>query len=465
MILKLNKNIFYDISLFRIFYVISLLFEIIAISPIEIFAGYLNGIIFIWGIFICLHIMFKESYKFNIKNKNIAFLFIILGVFTSCFNFSSNILMNLIINFNNLMCIFLFLGMSKNTSQEKADAEVNFLFKFIIYFSFFVSIFSIYILFAHKHINFMGHDLGISQNRFFGITTNPNQLAFLSVISIFSCDFLQDKYFKNKFKINKFFLRICMALNIITLFLTDSNAAFIFITIYLSIKLFYENFSSYDKFKNIKFLREIIFVSMLIIFLVSGSFLLRMGCQKLVTQIINSQKINENLPEEQKTLKLDDFKEPLKIGRGNHELSSGRILLFKQGIKLSKIHPIVGIGRENLYYYSRIYLDGGLAFPYNHADLHNIYLTIIVSYGWLGFALFMILILSYIYKIAHVIFIKMHSMNSKLISKLFAIIIAYFVYASFEVGILSGIAFADILIWLYLGYAVMLINSDKKNNF
>ena len=465
MILKLNKNIFYNVSLFRICYTISLLFEIIAIHPIETLAGWINGITFIWGIFICIHMMFHESYKFKIENKNIAFLFIILGIFTSCFNFSNNILMNLITILNNFFCIFLFLGMNKNTSKNRVNAEMNFMFKFIVYFSFLVSIFSIYILFAYKNINFMGHDIGISQNRFFGITTNPNQLAFLSVISIFSCNLLQDPYFKNKFKINKIFLKICTTLSIVTLFLTDSNAAFIFITIYLSIRLFYENFSSYDKIKNVNFLREIIFVFMFITFIVSGSFLARMGCQKLVTKIVNSQKINEHLSEEQKILRLDDFKEPLKIGRGNHELSSGRILLFKQGIKLSKIHPIIGIGRENLYYYSKIYIDNGLAFPNNRADLHNIYLTIIVSYGWGGFILFMILILSLFYKIAYEIFINIHNKNSKFISKLFAIIIAYFAYANFEVGILSGIAFADVLIWLYLGYAMMFINPNKKTNF
>ena len=96
MILKLNKNIFYNISLFRICYTISLLFEIVALHPVEILAGWVNGITFIWGIFICLHMMFNEPYKFKIENKNVAFLFIILGIFTSCLNFSSNILMNLI---------------------------------------------------------------------------------------------------------------------------------------------------------------------------------------------------------------------------------------------------------------------------------------------------------------------------------------------------------------------------------
>ena len=92
MVLKLNKNIFYDISLFRICYTISLLFEIVAVHPVEILAGWVNGITFIWGIFICLHMMFNEPYKFKIENKNVAFLFIILGIFTSCLNFSNNIL-------------------------------------------------------------------------------------------------------------------------------------------------------------------------------------------------------------------------------------------------------------------------------------------------------------------------------------------------------------------------------------
>ena len=51
MILAKNiKDNIYNVSLFRIFYTISLLFEIIAFTPLEIFAGWINGVSFVWGI-------------------------------------------------------------------------------------------------------------------------------------------------------------------------------------------------------------------------------------------------------------------------------------------------------------------------------------------------------------------------------------------------------------------------------
>lgn len=465
MILDLKKkNVFFDLSTFRVFYLLSLLFELVAIPSIELVAGYINGLTFIWGILISLHTMFHEPQKFKIEYKNIAFFFIFLCFFTSIFNFSSNILMNLIVSFNNFMCIFLFFGMSKNTSIKKIESEFNFILKFIILFSIIISSISLYILFKFVHIKLSNNNLGIFKNRFFGISTNPNQLGFLSVISIFSCDLITDKYMLNKFKINKMFVKFCIALNIVTLFLTDSNASFVFITVYIIIRIFYENFSKYDKLKDIKFLREIIFILMCITVVISGSFLMRMGCQKLINKIISFQNVKKQLVIQNNNEIENKLEENLKLDRADHELSSGRLILYKQGIKLSKINPLIGIGRENLSYYGKIYIKGGLAFPCKHPDLHNLYLTLIVSYGWLGFLTFSTFITLVIHKIAHEVFIRTRSTDSKIISKLFAIIISYFSYANFEVGVMSGISLSDVLIWIYLGYTMTLINNINERS-
>ena len=451
-----KKISFYDLSLFRICYIISLLFELI--SPIELLAGWINGIVICWGLIISVHILFRCPEKFDIENKKIIIPFMILGIFTSFVNFTANIIMNIITLLNNFILIFLIFGMGKNTSENKINKEICFILKFIVYFSFLVSILGLYVLVRHVSIDFMGYKLGLIQNRFFGISTNPNQLGFLSVISMFSCDLLNDRYMKEKFKINSWIINFCVTFNIITLFLTDSNASFVFITVYLVTRFFYENFSKYDKFKDIKIVREILFVFMCITVVVSASFLMRVACQKIVNKIIKYRQINSE------SLNIYDkiFDEEMKIGRGNHEISSGRILLFKQGVQLSKIHPLIGIGRENLSYYGKIYIDGGLAFPCGHPDLHNLYLTLIVSYGWIGFSLFMIFVILVIYKLAYEIFVWTYKPESKFVSKLFAIIMAYFSYANFEIGILSGVTLSDALIWIYLGYALAIVNFNKK---
>ncbi len=63
---------------------------------------------------------------------------------------------------------------------------------------------------------------------------------------------------------------------------------------------------------------------------------------------------------------------------------------------------------------------------------------------------------------AYEIFVWTYKLESKFVSKLFAIIMAYFSYANFEIGILSGVTLSDALIWMYLGYALAIVNFNKK---
>jgi len=443
-----KDKVLYNLSLFRILYIISLMLEIVAYPPIELAAGYLNGVTFVWGIVICFHFLFHDPQKLNINHKKIAISFILVCLLTSFINFSTNILMNLISVFNNFMYLFLFLGMKKNTSKEDIDKEMNFILKFIVFFSSLISLIGIYISFRYKHIYFMGHNIGIFENRFFGISTNPNQLGFLSAISIFACDLLNDKYMKSKFKFNFLLSIIFILFNTCVLFLTDSNASFVFVTIYLAIRIFYENFSKYEKIKDINFIRELIYVVASMMLIVSGSFLTRISCQRFMNRVINHQKYNIS----DHSIKIEIKEGESHFGRGGHELSSGRISLFKQGMQLAKIRPLLGLGRENLSYYGEIYIKGGLLFSYKHFDLHNLYLTLLVSYGMIGFSLFICLIILILCNLFYTSYININNNNGKFISKLFAIIISYLSYVNFEVGGMSGIAISDVLLWVFIGY-------------
>lgn len=446
-----KNKILYNLSLFRILYIISLMLETVAYPPIEFAAGCLNALTFAWGAAICLHFLFYDPQKFKIDHKKIAISFILVCLLTSFINFSTNILMNLISVFNNFMYLFLFFGMRKNTPKDDIDKEMNFILKSIIFFSSLISLIGIYISFKYKHIYFMGHNIGIFENRFFGISTNPNQLGFLSAISIFACDLLNDKYMKRKFKFNSILSLILISFNVCILFLTDSNASFVFVTIYLAIRIFYENFSKYEKIKDIKFIRELISIMASMIIIVSGSFLMRITCQRFMNKMINNQKYSISK-------KVEIGEGESHFGRGGHELSSGRISLFKQGLQLAKIHPFLGLGRENLSYYGEIYIKGGLLFSYKHFDLHNLYLTLLVSYGIVGFLLFICLMILILFNLFYISFININNDNGKFISKLFAIIISYFSYVNFEVGGMSGIAISDVLLWVFLGYFMTFSN-------
>ena len=84
----------------------------------------------------------------------------------------------------------------------------------------------------------------------------------------------------------------------------------------------------------------------------------------------------------------ESIEEAVEIGRdplsGSYDVSSGRITLLKQSLIMFKNHPFFGVGRGNIVEYGLREIPGGLRF----SDFHNGYVTILVSWGTIGFIIF-----------------------------------------------------------------------------
>jgi hypothetical protein len=488
-----KKTLFENFSLFRCIYIISLLFETLSVT--EMFALWLKSIVLLWGFFLFFNSLFTSPEKFKIKYIWLVIPFLGIGVLTSFANMSVDFLTNLIFVFNNSICFFVFFGIKKNTQKKDILHEVNFIFKFIILFSLVVSFLSLMTLFFKFKFN--DFVFGIFKNRFFGIYANPNLAGFLSVISVFVCDYMLDsvslrsrrsifiKFLKKiipkkiinnrvfsflykylyklilRIKNDRLILKICIILNLLVLFLSDSNASFVFINIYIIVKIFYNSFSKYESVKDTKILREILFLLVCAVMTISGSVVMRVVSQKAVNFVINNHSKGsvKKTPDNQVITEevidsIDNFDPKIsaerKIGRENYDISSGRIYLFKQGVELFKVRPFIGIGRANLVRYGRIYLDGGLIF----SDLHNSYLTILVSYGIIGFLFFLAFFVC-VMKDMCIELLRFNSdNNSKNFYKFFSFLISYISYAVFEKAIFSEITFMAVFFWMILGYAI-----------
>jgi hypothetical protein len=308
-------------------------------------------------------------------------------------------------------------------------------------------------LFFEVSVEKHSYALGILSNRFVGICTNSNLAGFLAVISLVGSEII----YKKSSKIFKKIIIISAIFSILTLFLSDSNASFVFLTVYLVARIFCENFLKYSSISSARILRETLFLFVCVILMISSSVILRIASQQSISFLINykSDPTKKNVLEIDTEALSEDFKvlaptKNTKIGRNNHDVSSGRITLFKQGLELFKVSPLIGIGRGNLVKYGQIHLDGGLIF----SDLHNSYLTILVSYGSIGFLFFLFFCILIILKLFRKLAISKYNNDSEIFIKLFSAITAYLAYATFEKGILSEITFMSVYFWLILGYAV-----------
>ena len=98
-----------------------------------------------------------------------------------------------------------------------------------------------------------------------------------------------------------------------------------------------------------------------------------------------SDLVQEELtPEQREQLEKDK----ITFSHENKNIDSGRKKLWLESINLFKLSPIIGISNGNIVLYSAEYSNGALEYSYHKSDLHNGFLTILVSTGVIGFVLF-----------------------------------------------------------------------------
>ncbi len=473
---SLTKQNMLNSSLFRKTYILTLSFEMLAFLNIVSLA--VKSLVLCWGLFILIHDFFIEKRAFKIAHKNLFWAFLISMTLTSCVHFTVWFVPNLVIIYYTAVCFFIFYGMYTEQNLKKTEQEMIFIFKFWTIFATVCGILSLMLLLVKNEYTIFGYNLGIFRNRLIGIYTNSNILAFSMVQSIVACDFLANHYISARAgakKPNVVFLIFCVIVNSVCLFLSDSNASFLFIIIYCAIRFFCNLFFREKNFKGLRLIKTLMIVMAFCLVMVSACFALRSVCQKFISIIVNDVHrqervvkdiINGNNPDD--VIKsVDEHIDSIiiqgeessgtHIGRSNYEVSSGRITLLKQGFKIFKHNPIIGIGRANLLLYGKKYIKNGLI----HPDLHNGYLTILVCYGLLGFGIFAIITFVVALDVCKHLFSSTGKNYFSVFKRLFSALVAYCGYCLFEKAILFDMTFMVGFFWLILGYTIACIKSSK----
>ncbi len=471
-----------DASLFRKAYIILISCEMLAF--VYVVALILKSLVLIWGSFILVHNFFIEGLAFKIKHKYLLWSFLILMIITSIVHMSIWFVPNLVITYYTAVCFFIFYGMYMQQDLESIEKEMIFILKFFVNFGLIFGSLSLLILFSRQKIELFGYYLGIFRNRLIGVYTNSNILAFSMIEAIVACDILSDSYIIKKFKIqkvNKLKLGICALVSCVCLFLSDSNASFVFLMIYATIRVFCNLFFKHYFQYPVKFFKSILITFGFCLVIMSMSFALRDACQNFMSIVLTDVYKHEDIMEH----KLESFSAPVSIieknvtipkeessggeekgyladfhvGRQHYEVSSGRITLFKQGVEIFKHNPWIGIGRANLGIYARKYLKGGLI----HPDLHNGYLTILVSCGIIGFLIFAIFSFLVTLEICKHLLICVEYDYFGVFCKLFSVLVAYCGYCLFEKAILFDMTFMVGFFWSMLGYAMTYVFHMNEN--
>ena len=450
-----------DSSLFRKLYIADLFFCNIAFLQIPAYV--LLVFLFIWGVGLVIYNQRVNNTFFKLRFGLWVGAFLIFSLLSIIINFSATIIYSLIMLLHILVCFFVFYGMHTESDFD-FRSELYSIARFIVYVTTVANIIGIICLMFGITFEWYWIKFTIYENRFTGVYVNPNLLGFVSVVSIVCCHMLyKEKLMKsvNQPRVSKIWIFTCVATNLFSLILCDSNASLVLALAYAIVYIIYIFFADKTGLSASKIILKIIALAVVGAFLVSSALMLRTICQtgfsvvlsktnSIISVIMGDDDISSGISSTENN--TTEEKKDVTFGHENKNIDSGRFKLWKESINLFKISPIIGISNGNIVFYSEEYSNGVLNYSYHKSDLHNGYLTILVSTGMIGFLLFGIFGFRFAKHSAQHLFLQKKTFRNDVYPCLFAFLFAYLIYAMFEKALLYDISFMVMWFWLMMGY-------------
>ena len=450
-----------DSSLFRKLYIADLFFCNIAFLQIPAYV--LLVFLFVWGVGLVIYNQRVNNTFFKLRFGLWVGAFLVFSLLSIIINFSATILYSLIMFIHVLVCFFVFYGMHTEPNFD-FRSELYSMARFIVYVTTVANIIGIFCLMFGIRFEWYWIKFTIYENRFTGVYVNPNLLGFVSVVSIVCCHMLyKEKLMKSVFqpRVSKIWIFTCIATNLFSLILCDSNASLVLALAYAIVYLIYIFFADKTGLSASKIIFKIIALVVVGAFLASSALMLRTICQtgfsvvlsktnSIISVIMGDEDIASGISSVETGNPQE--KKDVTFGHENKNIDSGRFKLWKESINLFKISPFIGISNGNIVFYSEEYSNGVLNYSYHKSDLHNGYLTILVSTGIIGFLLFGIFGFRFAKHSAQHLFLQKKTFRNDVYPCLFAFLFAYLIYAMFEKALLYDISFMVMWFWLMMGY-------------
>lgn len=451
-----------DSSLFRKIYIADLFFCNIAFLQIPAYA--LLVFLFIWGVGLAVYNQRVNRTFFKLRFGLWVGAFLAFSFLSIIINFSITVFYSLIMFMHVIVCFFVFYGMHTEPNFNFRE-ELYSVARFIVYITTIANLIGIFCLMFGITFEWYWIKFTIYENRFTGVYVNPNLLGFASVVSVVCCHMLYKPDLMKKVnqpRVSKIWIFGCVATNLFSLILCDSNASLVLALSYVIVYVIYIFFADKTGLSPSKIILKIAALVVVGAFLVSSVLMLRTICQagfsvvvsksnSIISVMMSDEDPSQEITDDSKKSDADK-KADITFSHENKNIDSGRFKLWKESINLFKISPFLGISNGNIVFYSEEYSNGVLSFSYHNSDLHNGYLTILVSTGIIGFLLFSIFGFRFAKHSAQHLFLQKKTFRNDVYPCLFAFLFAYLIYALFERALLYDISFMVMWFWLMMGY-------------
>lgn len=447
-----------DTSLFRRCYIICLF--VCNITPVVFFAYAALIVLFLWGAFLVIYRELACHTALKTRCGLWLLLFLIAGVITALLNIGPNVLYNLhnlIMLFHAAICFFIFYGIHTE-KHLNFRRELYGICSVIVYTSTTLGIIGLACLMADIRFEILGLKFIVYENRFTGLFSNPNQLGFAAVVAIVCSHMLLKKDFisiSGRERVSTIWIASSVMVNGISLLLCDSNGAMVLMIGYAIFFLIYKLFGSERRFSVRQIVTKNISCVLAGLVIVASLFFVRNIMQDGFVKLMSGSEpvvvIEGNLDIEEEGI--------ITFEHENKNIDSGRFKLWSQGWEMFLKHPLMGIGKGNIYETGKQMFEKGIKFSNKYGmlsplmtDFHNGYLTILVCSGAVGFLFFLIFGLKLIKHTTQHVF-RDDSLKESTFPCLYAFLCAYVVYAAVDEALLFNVSFMVVFFWLILGYA------------
>ncbi len=442
-------------SKFRIGYLIVLFMCNIAFIQIPAYVCLI--FMFFWGVYLVYYKIIKQNCMERLRFGLWIVAFLAVNLISMLTNISMNFVYNIVMLLHISICFFIFYGIHTERNFNP-KAELYKVCKFIIYATAIFGALGFILMMCDVKFEWFWIKFIIYENRYTGVYINPNILGFISVVSIVCCHLVMKPDFliqAKRTRISRIWIAVCLLVDLFSLLLCDSNASFTLFVCYVIFTLVFIYFSSSARMKKRQILIKSVAVVIAAAYVVLTAFMVRSICQREISKLVSSNKIDK-----QAVVSVNEITGPeaITFSHVNKNIDSGRIKLLKESIKLFKLSPVFGISNGNIIEYSQKYLDGTLSLSYHNSDIHNGYLTIIVSTGIVGFLIFAIWGLKFGKHIVFNLFKRQNAGSQDILPCLFAFCCGYLVYSLFEKALLFDISFMVLWFWYMLGMTSVYLN-------
>lgn len=176
------RKFLWDHSAFRCCYFLSLFLS--SLCFVELGFQILTGVTMVWSVLILIDIFRRLYPRKNLKYFGLLCAFVACGLATALLHAEDNLVTNLVMMYHVAVCFFIVYGMHSERDKEKVRREMFFMAKIL---AFLITVFAaagLLAAFLFTRVKAFSYCIGLMDNRFTGLYTNPNIAAYVSVVGL-----------------------------------------------------------------------------------------------------------------------------------------------------------------------------------------------------------------------------------------------------------------------------------------